>query len=121
MWQEACKRSIHPSIAASLIDALHEPGPQYRDKFESIARSVCSSPYLAGAETTSTLGVALLYALANHPHVQRRAQAEIDSVIGHDRLARVTDRKALPYIQAVIKELTRWYTVNPLGEFVLHG
>ena len=53
--------------------------------------------------------------LATHPDVQKRAQAEIDSVVGGSRLPLMSDREKLPYLSAVIKELGRWYTVVPLG------
>lgn len=42
-----------------------------------------------------------------HPDVQRRAQEEIDRVIGRDRLPEMADRNSLPYIHATIKELLR--------------
>lgn len=32
-----------------------------------------------------------------HPEVQRKAQAEIDAVIGNDRLPNFEDREDLPY------------------------
>ena len=50
-----------------------------------------------------------------HPHVQAKAQAEIDAVIGNDRLPTVQDIKDLPYVNAVIKEALRWQSVVPLG------
>jgi cytochrome P450 len=44
--------------------------------------SLCLDLFMAGSETTSnTLGFAVLYML-RHPDVQRRAQAELDSVVG---------------------------------------
>ena len=50
-----------------------------------------------------------------HPEVQRRAQAEIDSVVGTDRLPSFEDRSQLPYVEAVVKEVFRWNPVAPLG------
>jgi hypothetical protein len=47
--------------------------------------------------------------------VQRRAQAEIDQVIGRSRLPVFSDRPNLPYVDAVCKELLRWRLVLPLG------
>ena len=71
---------------------------------------------LAGAETTVSSATALVYVLASYPEVQAKGQAEIDAVIGSDRLPLVTDRKELPYVHAIVKEVSRWYTVVPLGE-----
>jgi hypothetical protein len=51
-----------------------------------------------------------------YPDVQKRAQSEIDRVIGSDRLPTFEDRDQLPYIEAVVKEVLRWQPVAPLGE-----
>lgn len=44
-----------------------------------------------------------------HPEVAKRAQAEIDVLIGRepDRLISLDDRKNLPYIECILKELYR--------------
>ena len=57
--------------------------------------------------------------MALYPEVQKKAQAEIDAVVGPDRLPEFEDRPSLPYINAVIKELLRWHLVTPLGELFL--
>lgn len=35
--------------------------------------------------------------------MQKRAQAELDSVVGRDRLPMAEDEKNLPYVRAIIK------------------
>ena len=54
--------------------------------------------------------------MALYPEVQKKAQAEIDTVIGPNRLPDFGDRPSLPYINAVVKEVMRWHLVTPLGE-----
>jgi cytochrome P450 len=54
--------------------------------------------------------------MALYPEVQKKAQAEIDIVVGPNRLPDFEDRPSLPYINAIIKELMRWHLVLPLGE-----
>jgi cytochrome P450 len=49
------------------------------------------------------------------PEVQRRAQAEIDAVVGRDRLPTFADAPRLPYVRAIIKEVLRWRPSIPLG------
>lgn len=51
----------------------------------------------------------------NHPEVQRRAQAEIDHVVGRQRLPDFEDREALPYVDAVLRETMRCHPVTPMG------
>ena len=50
-----------------------------------------------------------------YPEIQRRAQEEIDTVIGNDRLPSLSDRGSLPYTEAIVLELLRWQPVIPLG------
>ena len=49
------------------------------------------------------------------PDVQKKAQAEIDSVVGSDRLPSLQDREYLPYTNAVVKEILRWNKTVGLG------
>lgn len=46
-------------------------------------------------------------AMMQFPEVQRRAQEEIDRVVGTDRLPTFADRPYLPYVEAVLKETLR--------------
>jgi len=61
----------------------------------------------------------LFLALVLFPRVQRRAQQELDAVIGRDRLPTFDDRQRLPYLEAICKELSRWQMVTPLGKHFL--
>ena len=49
------------------------------------------------------------------PDVARKAQAEIDAVVGEDRLPSFSDRERLPYINALVLEVMRWHSVTPTG------
>jgi hypothetical protein len=51
-----------------------------------------------------------------HPQIQVAAQAELDAVVGNERLPTMTDRPSLPYIDAIMKEVMRWGPVVPAGE-----
>ena len=69
---------------------------------------------LVHIQTVSTL-LTFFLAMAKHPDVQEKAQAELDAVVGQDRLPEYADRASLPYIEAIISELLRWQPVLPLG------
>ena len=45
--------------------------------------------------------------MLHYPDVYRKAQEEIDRVIGNERLPDLTDRHSLPYLEALVMELYR--------------
>ena len=51
-----------------------------------------------------------------YPDTRRKAQAEINRVIGNDRLPALADQLNLPYTDALVKEVFRWNPVVPLGK-----
>jgi cytochrome P450 len=55
-----------------------------------------------------------------YPEVQKKAQMELDRVVGRDRLPSFQDLDHLPYIHAILKEIMRWRGVGPLGESSCH-
>jgi cytochrome P450 len=48
-----------------------------------------------------------------HPDVFAKAQAEIDRVVGSDRLPDFQDRNSLPYVESVVKEVYRYGFLPP--------
>lgn len=44
--------------------------------------------------------------LAKHPDVLKKAQEEVDRVVGPDRMPTLTDMPNLPYVNAVIEEVS---------------
>lgn len=59
---------------------------------------------------------AFFLAMILHPEVMKKAQKEIDEVIGNDRLPTFADLDNLPYIDALRKEVHRWHAVGPTGQ-----
>lgn len=66
------------------------------------------------SQTVSSVACFYL-AMMLYPEVQRKAQEEIDRVIGKGRLPGPADREQLPYVEAVVKETLRWHPVAPMG------
>lgn len=50
-----------------------------------------------------------------NPEVMKKAQEELDRVVGKERLPDFSDKDNLPYIDALVKELLRWGTPVPLS------
>ena len=57
-------------------------------------------------------------AMSRFPEVQSKARAELDAVIGCDRVPTLADRERLPYLNAVYLEVLRWIPVAPMGQSV---
>jgi len=72
----------------------------------SIIRFTYLSFMLTAQQTWSTLAVFVLY-MVLHPEVQEQAWAEIDSVLGKNRLPTFSDRLQLPYTEYVVQETLR--------------
>ncbi|KAF5369154.1 hypothetical protein D9757_011077 [Collybiopsis confluens] len=68
-----------------------------------------------GSDTTSTFLQSFTLAIIAFPDAQKKAQEEIDRVIGHDRSPTFEDITQMPYLQAVIKEVHRFRPVAPLA------
>lgn len=69
-----------------------------------------------GVDTTSSTMISCILAMCKFPEVQRKAQAEIDAVVGKDRSPDWDDvLEKLPYMAAIVKEVLRWRTVTVLA------
>ena len=53
--------------------------------------------------------------MALYPDAQRKAQAELDSVVGTERLPEFSDHPSIPHMNALVKELFRWHSGTSIG------
>ncbi|KIM62440.1 hypothetical protein SCLCIDRAFT_24975 [Scleroderma citrinum Foug A] len=74
-----------------------------------------SSFFGGGADTSVAALYAMFLAMILFPGVQKKAQAELDAIIGPERLPTLSDRQSLPYMEALVKEVHRWHAVSRLG------
>ncbi|KAH9851712.1 cytochrome P450 [Lenzites betulinus] len=81
---------------------------------ELIAKNVAAVSVEASSDTTVSTLEGFFVALALYPEVQKKAQAELDAVVGPDRLPDYNDRDKLVYVNAIIKETLRWHNVLPM-------
>lgn len=104
-------------IAQTLLEesaAREEKGEVNNLSTEDI-KGACGAIFIAGANTTwSTIIICILNLLMN-PVVLKKAQAEIDAVVGSDRLPNFEDRERLRYIDFIVQEAFRWAPLSPLG------
>jgi len=50
-----------------------------------------------------------------NPDVMKKAQEELDRVVGKEQLPGFSDKDSLPYIDALVKELLRWNPPAPIS------
>ncbi|THH21540.1 hypothetical protein EW146_g50 [Bondarzewia mesenterica] len=103
--------TAEPSISSENLDALQNPTEEDENRIKYVAATI----YAAGADTTVSILSTFFLVLILYPHVQRRAQAELDAVVGRDRLPGYDDRNSLPLVEAICMELTRWRMSTPLA------
>ncbi|KAJ6622792.1 cytochrome P450 [Mycena sp. CBHHK59/15] len=101
------------SMMATLLESNDAQGGSISQ--EKLIKEVSTIAYIGGAETTASSLGAFFLVMATHPEIQRKAQDEIDSVIGTQRLPNFNDRPSLPYIEALYREIMRWRPALPLS------
>lgn len=103
-----------PSFLATQLEALDHNGSEDTASIERL-QAAAAVVYIAGAETTSSTLSFFFLAMALYPECQRRAQDEIDTVIGSSRLPEFYDQESLPYTECLLQETLRWNHAAPSG------
>lgn len=110
--KESCLSTDKKKNMIEIMLSLQEQEPEiYKD--ETI-RSLMIVLLLAGTDTSAATMEWALSFLLNHPQVVQKAQAEIDAVVGQNRLIEESDLSNLPYLQCIINETFRLKPVGPL-------
>ncbi|KAJ6595502.1 cytochrome P450, partial [Mycena vulgaris] len=109
--EQVAMGTAKPSFTASLIQREENP----TEEQEMLYRWCSSSFYAAAADTSVSAIASFFLAMSLYPEVQRKAQEELDRVVGRDRLPTFEDRPHLPYLNAIVTEVHRWKPVTPLG------
>ncbi|KAJ7639244.1 cytochrome P450 [Roridomyces roridus] len=67
------------------------------------------------AFSTAAVIETFFLAMVLQPDAQRKAQMELDNILGPSTVPRSADRARLPFVEALILEVLRKYTMAPLG------
>ncbi|KAF8634118.1 hypothetical protein AX15_001055 [Amanita polypyramis BW_CC] len=97
----------------NLLQRRPNVGGAYED--EGPIKSMVVATYIAGVETSHIAQLIFFLTMALHPNEQKRAQEEIDRVVGTERLPTFRDRASLPYVGALVRETLRWRLALPLS------
>ncbi|KAI9200331.1 hypothetical protein LWI28_006137 [Acer negundo] len=99
----------------TMIDSmlsLQESEPNYYT--DEIIKGMILTLLSAGTDTSAATIEWAMSLLLNNPAVLKKARAEVDNYVGHDRLVDEPDLAKLPYIQSIVNETLRLYPVAPL-------
>ncbi|KAI0873260.1 cytochrome P450 [Hypoxylon argillaceum] len=112
-WLEVKKNILDdvamPCFCKCIVEAQTTEG--FSDE---LASYIAGDIIEAGSSTVSDELLGFLMAMVTHPDVQRRAQREIDTVVGPNRLPQLEDMELLPYIRGCVKETLRWMPTTAL-------
>ncbi|KAF2635053.1 cytochrome P450 [Massarina eburnea CBS 473.64] len=103
------KRNKTSFLSQCIADIGNTPEKEFVHKWTAL------SLYTGGADTTVSSLMTFFLAMTVFPEIQKKAQEELDRVIGSGRLPVSKDRANLPYIEAIMKETHRWHPVAPMG------
>ncbi|KAH9604301.1 hypothetical protein KSS87_000855 [Heliosperma pusillum] len=122
-WLEEHKRrrvSVKTTGKQDFMDVIleiFETGQTKPFEFEAdtIGKATCMAMILGG---TNTVAVTLTWAvslLLNNRSALKKAQDELDNIVGKERQVSETDLKNLVYLAAVVKETMRLYPAAPFS------
>ncbi|EPQ52488.1 cytochrome P450 [Gloeophyllum trabeum ATCC 11539] len=98
-----------PSFVSKLLSQAG-PNPDLE-----MMRATAGTVYFGRTEAVSICLRTFILAMVTYPDVQAKAKRELDSVVGRDRLPGFEDMDALPYINAIVKEVMRWNPPAPMA------
>ncbi|KIK66620.1 hypothetical protein GYMLUDRAFT_908855 [Collybiopsis luxurians FD-317 M1] len=115
----AVKRQIAEGTAEQslVLNCLQDLSgdPEEDKEAERLIMHTAATMYAAGADTTVTALMTFFLTMVKYPKYQKKAQEELDRVLGSDRLPDFRDRDNLPYVQAIVDEVLRWQPVTPMA------
>ncbi|KAG1792663.1 cytochrome P450 [Suillus plorans] len=97
------------SLVADFLSQAHD------DADEDTMKAVALTGYMVGMDTSAAALQIFLLTMVLYPDVQARARAEIDQALKHDKMPCPDDRASMPYLDAILREVLRWYPIAPLG------
>ncbi|KAG6843347.1 hypothetical protein H0H87_005586, partial [Tephrocybe sp. NHM501043] len=108
----AAKRNIEngDSTPSFVLNSLEKMELQ-----EYIIKSTAGTMYAAGSDTTMAAVASCILGLLLNPAALKKAQDEIDRVVGTEQLPTFDYVDLLPYITAITKEALRWRDIAPIA------
>ncbi|CAA0832816.1 Cytochrome P450 81D1 [Striga hermonthica] len=108
-------RRDNKSNASSVIGhllSLQESDPEFYT--DQIIKGFITNIMIAGTESSAGTIEWAMSLLLNHPQLLRKAQSELDSRVGPNRLLEEQDLPHLPYLANIVLETLRMFPAGPL-------
>jgi len=113
-WLKAKQETLAGTIMRCFAEDLVEV--QKKEGFDDDQACYITGTLLeAGSDTTSSTLYAFVQAMVLYPEVQKKAQEEIDRVVGSKRMPTMDDEKDLQYVRQIVKESLRWMPTTIMG------
>ncbi|KAJ5562849.1 Cytochrome P450 E-class group I [Penicillium sp. DV-2018c] len=101
---------VKDCLAKTMVEWRH------KEQLDDLDMAILASAFMiGGVETTAAIMQWFSALIPAYPEIQRKAQEELDRVIGRDRLPGIEDEKNLPYCHAIVKEVERVHNPFWLG------
>ncbi|KAK7472778.1 hypothetical protein VKT23_000886 [Stygiomarasmius scandens] len=104
--------TANPCLTSRLLESCGESASL---EDEEDIKGVAGTMYAAAEDTTVCVLLSFVLAMVLHPETYKKAQEEMDKVVGAVRLPSIEDRDSLPFLECVLKEVYRWNPPVPLG------
>lgn len=118
LFRELLQEGIANSSADTAKDNFCSKWYKSREVYnisEDQAAYTIGTLFEAGAGTTAAAMMSFMLAMTLHPAEYTKLQAEVDEVVGNDRIPSFDDMPSLPRVRAVAKEVLRWRPVTAGG------
>jgi len=108
--------SMKKENAESLIDVLIHLVDKSQDfcSDDTIVKATITGMIIAATDTTANTTEWAISSLLQRPDALKRAQEELNVVVGRERVLDESDLPNLKYLEAIVKETLRLYPAGPL-------
>ncbi|EJF57200.1 cytochrome P450 [Dichomitus squalens LYAD-421 SS1] len=104
--------SVVSNMITTMVKQDDEPSSI---EVEDVIKNVAAVTVEGASDTMFSTVQTMFMAMALNPEIQKRAQAELDAVVGPHRLPDFSDQQNLVYVNATIREALWWQAVSPFS------
>ncbi|KAH7342129.1 cytochrome P450 [Rhizoctonia solani] len=115
IWLENMKKDEGTPIMVASLRANALKLGLTEEEADDYVQQIAFTMVAGGTDTTISTLLMFILAMVLYPEVQKKAQAELDSVIGNTRLPTFDDQDRLVYIDRLVQETLRWGPIAPLA------